>query len=214
MRVVLIHPPARSEFDKHWARFPVLGLAYVAASLRANGHEVVLLDGKLEQLTFAEICGQAASAKPDLVGITAMTVEFPQAAAIAQEIKNLVQVPIAVGGAHINAVAAEALRECSAFDFACVGEGEHLVNELADAVSGRRPYATIAGLSYGTTAVYGRIRRGCIPRHMTTCRFRHGICSDSETKYPFLRTVAALISATSAATTPDSRRGTAAPRTC
>src|SRR6185503_12782238 len=122
MRVVLIHPPARSEFDKHWARFPVLGLAYIAASLRASGHEVVLLDGKLDQLTSQEICRRAALATPDLVGITAMTVEFPQAAAIAHEIKSLTGVPIAVGGAHINAVGAEALRECGAFDFACVGE--------------------------------------------------------------------------------------------
>ena len=148
MRVVLIHPPARSEYDKHWARFPVLGLAYIAASLRASGHEVVLLDGKLAHLASEEICSQAASAKPDLVGITAMTVEFPQAAAIAHELKSLTPVPIAIGGAHINAVGAEALRECSAFDFACVGEGEHLVNELADAIAGKRPCATIAGLSY------------------------------------------------------------------
>jgi len=148
MRVVLIHPPARSEFDKHWARFPVLGLAYIAASLRASGHEVVLLDGKLDQLTSQEICRRAALATPDLVGITAMTVEFPQAAAIAHEIKSLTGVPIAVGGAHINAVGAEALRECGAFDFACVGEGEHLVNEVADALAGLRPCATIAGLCY------------------------------------------------------------------
>jgi heme O synthase-like polyprenyltransferase len=33
VKIVLVHPPPRSEFDRHWARFPVLGLAYVAASL-------------------------------------------------------------------------------------------------------------------------------------------------------------------------------------
>ena len=50
MRIALVHPPPRSEFDRHWARFPVLGIAYVASSLRAAGHEVDLLDGKLDGL--------------------------------------------------------------------------------------------------------------------------------------------------------------------
>ena len=50
MRVALVQPPPRSEFDRHWARFPGLGIAYVASSLRAAGHEVELLDGKLDGL--------------------------------------------------------------------------------------------------------------------------------------------------------------------
>lgn len=148
MRVVLINPPVRTQFDEHWARFPVLGLAYIASSLRANGHEILLLDGKLEQLTAPEICHRAAALTPDLVGITAMTTDFPKALEIAQDIDRLSAVPIVVGGAHVNAVGAAALHECKAVDFACVGEGEHLMSELADAIAGRRPYAEIAGLVY------------------------------------------------------------------
>ena len=53
MRAVLINPPPATEFDKHWARFPVLGLAYLAASLRDLPCEVFLLDGKLENLSAA-----------------------------------------------------------------------------------------------------------------------------------------------------------------
>ena len=148
MKIVLIHPPARTELDKHWARFPVLGLAYLAGSLLRAGHEVILLDGKLAGLSVDDICRRALEAAPDLVGITCMTVEYPIAARIAERLKQARDAPIAVGGAHINAVGHSALDECAAFDFACVGEGEHLILELAAALEHRTGVGHIAGLGY------------------------------------------------------------------
>ena len=84
MKIALVQPPPRSEFDKHWARFPGLGIAYVASSLRAAGHEIDMLDGKL-----AAPDGRrhrptrVRDGRPDLVGITCMTVEYPRAVEIA-----------------------------------------------------------------------------------------------------------------------------------
>jgi anaerobic magnesium-protoporphyrin IX monomethyl ester cyclase len=147
MRVALVQPPPRSEFDRHWARFPSLGIAYVASSLRAAGHEVVLLDGKLAYLDVAEIVEGVRSSQPDLVGITCMTVEFPRAAEIARRIKeNDPRVPVVVGGAHVNAVGRQALEEGTGFDFACVGEGENLACELADALERSAEPSGIPGL--------------------------------------------------------------------
>ena len=149
MKIALVHPPPRSEFDRHWARFPVLGLAYVAASLLRAGHDVVLLDGKLGGLGVDDIVRRVRDERPDLVGITCMTVEFPVAVAIARRIKAARPVPIVVGGAHVNAAGKAVLDECDAFDFACVGEGEHLACELADAIAaGGAGLARIAGLAY------------------------------------------------------------------
>ena len=85
MKVALVNPPPRNELDKHWAPFPVLGLAYVAASLRAAGHQVRVLDGKLGELSVDEIHREIVRDPPDLVGITCMTVEFPATARIAQQ---------------------------------------------------------------------------------------------------------------------------------
>ena len=87
MRAVLINPPPATEFDKHWARFPVLGLAYLAASLRDLPCEVFLLDGKLENLSAAELVAKTLELEPDFVGITCMTVEFPMLVSIAEAIK-------------------------------------------------------------------------------------------------------------------------------
>lgn len=147
VRIALVQPPPRSEFDRHWARFPGLGIAYVASSLRAAGHEIELLDGKLDQLTVDEIVTRVRDGRPDLVGITCMTVEYPRAVEIARRIKHdRMDVPIVVGGAHVNAVGRQALEECDAFDYACIGEGEYLACELADALETGVGSSTIPGL--------------------------------------------------------------------
>ena len=147
MRIALVHPPPRSEFDKHWARFPALGIAYIASSLRAAGHEIELLDGKLDNLTIEQIVSRVRDRPPDLVGITCMTVEYPRAVEIASRIKHeRAELPIMVGGAHVNAVGRQALEEGDGFDYACVGEGEHLACELAGALERRTDPSAIPGL--------------------------------------------------------------------
>ena len=147
MRIALVQPPPRSEFDRHWARFPGLGIAYVASSLRAAGHEIELLDGKLAHLTVDDIVTRVRERRPDLVGITCMTVEYPRAVEIARLIKDdRADVPIVVGGAHVNAVGRQALEEGEGFDYACVGEGEYLARELADALERGADPSAIDGL--------------------------------------------------------------------
>jgi anaerobic magnesium-protoporphyrin IX monomethyl ester cyclase len=147
MRIALVQPPPRSEFDKHWARFPSLGIAYVASSLRAAGHTIDLLDGKLADLSVDDIVTRVRDEPPDLVGITCMTVEYPRAVEIARRIKlDRDDVPVVVGGAHVNAVGRGALEEGASFDYACVGEGEYLMRELADALEHESDPSTILGL--------------------------------------------------------------------
>ena len=147
MRIALVQPPPRSEFDRHWARFPSLGIAYIAGSLRAVGHSIDLLDGKLAGLTVDDIVTRVRESRPDLVGITCMTVEFPRAVEIARRIKHdRPDVPVVVGGAHVNAVGRQALEEGAGFDYACVGEGEYLARELADALEHGLDPASIPGL--------------------------------------------------------------------
>lgn len=147
MRVALVQTPPRSEFERHWARFPGLGIAYVASSLRAAGHEIELLDGKLDRLSPTEIVERVRERRPDIVGITCMTVEYPRAVDIARRIKqDRADVPIVVGGAHVNAVGRRALEEGDPFDYACVGEGEQLACELVETLERGGDPSTIRGL--------------------------------------------------------------------
>jgi radical SAM superfamily enzyme YgiQ (UPF0313 family) len=148
MRIALVQPPPRSEFDRHWAKVPGLGPAYIAASLRAEGHEIEILDGKLGGMTVDEIVSHVGDRRPDLVGVTSMTVEYPRAAEIALRIKSArPEIPIVVGGAHVNAVGKQALEEGPGFDYACVGEGERLACELAHAIAQSADPTQIPGLA-------------------------------------------------------------------
>jgi anaerobic magnesium-protoporphyrin IX monomethyl ester cyclase len=166
MRIALVQPPPRSEYDRHWARFPSLGIAYIASSLRAVGHTIDLLDGKLADLTVDDIVAGVRDRPPDLVGITCMTVEYPRAVEIARRIKHdRADVPVVVGGAHVNAVGRGALEEGEGFDYACVGEGEYLVRELADA------------LERGAETTWFPAPRAHLPTTTTRFRSRPGICS-------------------------------------
>ena len=160
MRIALINPPPRGELEKHWATSPLLGIAYIAASLRANGHDVFVLDGKLNGLKVEALIAQVVSMKPDLVGITCMTVEYPLAVQIALGIRSACTVPMVIGGAHVNAVRGAALEECAAIDFACIGEGEHLVVELAAALQIGGDMSVIRGLArrVGGVVVYNAAR--------------------------------------------------------
>jgi anaerobic magnesium-protoporphyrin IX monomethyl ester cyclase len=76
-----------------------------------------------------------------------MTVEYPRAVQIATRIKrDRADVPIVVGGAHVNAVGRQALEEGAAFDYACVGEGEYLLRELVEALGRSTETSAIPGL--------------------------------------------------------------------
>lgn len=148
MRICLVQCPPATESDRHWARFPVLGLAYIAAALEGAGHEVILLDGKLSAMSETDIINAVERLQPQLVGITCMTVEFPSLVRIAAGLKRKLDTPIIAGGAHINAVGDQALRDCSCLDYVCRGEGEELILELANALTGAGDIAAIKGLSY------------------------------------------------------------------
>src|SRR5204863_7279528 len=105
-----------------------------------------VIDGKLSGLTMAETIQRAAAAEPDLIGITAMTLELPVAMEIANALKMRRNTPIILGGAHANAVREGALAECRAFDFLCAGGAEDLIKELVSAVAAGRPVSGIQGL--------------------------------------------------------------------
>jgi len=159
MRIVLINLPPRNPAARHWAE-PLLGLAYVAASLRAAGHELVVLDGKLADLSEDHVVERALGARAGLVGVTAMTVEFPQAARVARRLRARGGPPVVLGGAHANSLGERVLDECEALDFACIGEGEALAPELAAALECGGDLSEIDGLAWrrGGAAVRNRAR--------------------------------------------------------
>jgi radical SAM superfamily enzyme YgiQ (UPF0313 family) len=67
--------------------------------------------------------------RPDLIGISAMTILYSDAISCACELKNIVDVPIIVGGVHISTLPTS-LKKC--FDIGVIGEGEKTFSELVE----------------------------------------------------------------------------------
>ena len=151
MRVLLIHPadfpdPARPAPLLPPNQAPPLGLAYIAAFLRASEHDVAIVDMKHGDHTREELMDAVRAFGPELVGMGLYTVTVP----VAEEISALIRawapkVPIVVGGPH----PAGAPEECARnphFDYAAVGEGEVMMRDLVDALESGDDVGGVAGL--------------------------------------------------------------------
>ena len=136
--VLLIQPPLKpEELYTRGSRataslLPPLGLAYVAAYLKARGHRVRVLDGIVEPLSLEEICAIARDF--DVVGITVISSYVVRVLELIGSLKSAgVSAPIVVGGPHATA-APETLLQNGA-DFAVIGEGEATMHELVESIT-------------------------------------------------------------------------------
>jgi anaerobic magnesium-protoporphyrin IX monomethyl ester cyclase len=148
-RVFLVNPPSPEP-----VRTPLLSFCHLAASLRAAGHDVALLDASAPNAPHDhdEIYLRVASFVPDLVGLHLKTLHVQPAYALADALAGFTLV---AGGPHATIVPDEPLAR--GFAYAIRGEGEDTLVELADAIdamrcrANRRAFrslADIAGLSW------------------------------------------------------------------
>jgi len=133
MRVLLIEAPVTT-ITAHSHLSPPLGLAYVAQHLLDAGHDVELIDLNLTGLNPARLKATLNRFSPDVVGISSHTETYPNALAIARQVKERdSSIPVMVGGPHVSIVRLEALAEPD-LDYIVVGEGERTAVELVAAI--------------------------------------------------------------------------------
>ena len=140
-RIALVHPrgfnwfPGYRDVTDVANRMVPQGLLSIAAYLSERGHEVLVYDGlgpgipvdSREQVKAVLDC------QPQMVGFSATTSSFPDAAAMAQTIKEQAgHIQTVCGGVHVSALTGKLLRDYPDFDFLCAGEGEVTLAELAE----------------------------------------------------------------------------------
>ena len=137
MRVLLINPPwVVIRDDNIWRNvasvMPPLGLAWLAAVLERDKHEVKILDAHAERILIENIPQYIRENGPfALVGITATTPLISNAIKIAGIIKSeFVNTKIIAGGVHPTVLPNEVLRE-GVIDIVVRGEGEETIREIA-----------------------------------------------------------------------------------
>jgi radical SAM superfamily enzyme YgiQ (UPF0313 family) len=162
---------------------PPLGLAYVAAALRAAGHAVQAVDAVGEAVhQYSRVPWHAGSLlhglrvdeivdrinpDADVIGVSCMfSVEWPVAEELLTAIRErFPRAPIVVGGEHVTACPEFTLASCPAIDVGVLGEGEETVVELLDAYARDRDLAGVAGIIH-------RNRDGGVARSAPRARIR------------------------------------------
>jgi radical SAM superfamily enzyme YgiQ (UPF0313 family) len=143
MRVLLINPSFPLE---EYPRLLVT-LPYLAAALRAEGHEVEILDLLLARTSPDKIERRMERLRPELVGITSVTLNHHLAEAIARVVRKCDErVPIVMGGPHVSFELEGSFQSLPPLDFIVVGEGEETVVDLARALEGRMDLRDVRGL--------------------------------------------------------------------
>ncbi len=144
MRVLLVNPSYPfEEVPRLLVTIPSL-----AAALRAAGHEVEVLDLLLAHTTPEKIERRMQRFRPQLVGITSITLNHHNASSIARQVRACDErVPIAMGGPHVSFEIEGSFRDLPALDFIGIGEGERTMVELAWALEGRMDLRDVRGLA-------------------------------------------------------------------
>jgi radical SAM superfamily enzyme YgiQ (UPF0313 family) len=163
MKVCLIRPPLLVR--PHQAgvfELPPLGLAYVAASARAAGHEISVVDAVGEAPTCDTVADgglfvvrglplehvlEQVPADPDVLGVSCMfSQDWPYLRGLVQALRaRFPRAPIVAGGEHITALPEFVLQD-SAVDHCVLGEGEETFVELLDALCTGRAVGGVSGL--------------------------------------------------------------------
>ncbi len=139
MKVMLVFPGiSESGFNKTGKRHKLVwlnhGLASISSSLKKNGHEVSLAD--LRQLcSWDEFADLVKNQRPDVAGITMMSVDYGPGIRSARAIKEASpKTRVVVGGAHPS-LCPEDFADNPDIDHIFQGEGELTFNDLIDDIA-------------------------------------------------------------------------------
>lgn len=143
MKILLINPPRFNEIignnptiiEEERGYNPPLGLLYIASYIQKySNHEISIIDSQVERLDYHSLKASIVSEKPDIVGITAMTmtlIDVIKTARIVKEVNDAIR--IVLGGPHVNLFPNETIR-IESIDYLVLGEGEEAFNDLTKAI--------------------------------------------------------------------------------
>ena len=144
-RVAVVAPP----YPLAEAPAPPLGVTYVAAAFEAAGADVRIFDYIVSRYTPEKLRAQIDEFRPDVLGATSVTLNFPGAAQIVCDAKKHRNSLITLmGGPHVTFSAERTLADYPGIDLIVAGEGEATIAELMAAGFDRNQWENIPGLFF------------------------------------------------------------------
>ncbi|MFA6000837.1 MAG: radical SAM protein [Thermoleophilia bacterium] len=158
-RVMLLTPPPRGLFKevtkRPWVSTQPLGLAYVAAAVRDANFPVEIIDAYSMGLSGDEIRERIIAFRPQVVGISALTPQWPSTEKLSDLVKDIDSgIITVVGGPHATALPYD-VASYPGVDVAVVGEGEEIMRDICETVATGGDLENVAGLVLGNK---GKIR--------------------------------------------------------
>ncbi len=125
MKITLCYPALLPGHKSKYGLQP-LGVLYIGSLLKREGFDVEVLDADISGMSIQETLQRILDSKPDLVGFSLMTPQLLTALALSTLLKQArPDIPIVLGGAHIDSTKGDSFQMADCFDFAVHGEGEH-----------------------------------------------------------------------------------------
>jgi len=145
MRVLLLSTPHPLEESP----LPPLSLAYLAGILNREGIEVKILDFLVTQYRPRKLRQELEEYRPQLVGATCVTLNYPIATRMLKVCKALdPNIITVIGGPHVTFALEETLLQAPWIDAIVIGEGEKTLAELAKAVEEGKDFHHVAGIAF------------------------------------------------------------------
>lgn len=145
MKIALIAPP----YPLEQAPSPPLGICYVASACIEAGHEVKIFDYIVSQYRPEKLKASLDTFQPDVVGSTAVTMNFPAAAEIMKTVKtHRPQTVTMMGGPHVSFDQDNVFKAYPEVDVIVTGEGELTLKELLPAIHDRSLWKDIRGIAF------------------------------------------------------------------
>ena len=128
---------------------PPLGLMYIASYINQHSeYQIKIFDSRLYKDYLQNIKDLYHNFQPDVIGISALTLEAPRMFQIAELIKSMNKnIPVIVGGPHFTSQPEEVIRNTN-IDIGIIGEGEISFAETLQALYGNRTLNTIDGICF------------------------------------------------------------------
>lgn len=134
-----------------------LGIAYLAAVLKQEGHDVEVLDCIAEGFDSSAFETSLRGKEYDLIGISTYTPDWHIVKRNLEIIRKLLPYStIVIGGPHINSMVKAHLEEylfkdSNDFDVAVYGEGEQILLDISRAIAEKKDLGNINGIVYKDT---------------------------------------------------------------
>jgi len=132
MKVLFVLPPSKFAIKERLGITGLpLGLAYLAAVLEKDKHEVRIIDAPTLSYRMSRIGDEIKKFRPQIVGLTATTSTIYEAYQLANMVKEISSsIKVIAGGPHVTFTARETLEECPYMDVVVRREGEETSEEL------------------------------------------------------------------------------------